>query len=63
MNTPAKLNMQNLYTFVMEYTPKITEVRLYHTLCDAKRQIEHHGGLTSDMVRSIKMYIGVQYFA
>jgi hypothetical protein len=63
MNTPAKLNMQNLYTFATEYTPKPNEVNLYHTLCDAKRQIEQYGGLTSDMVRSIKMYIGVQYFA
>jgi hypothetical protein len=63
MNTQTKLNMQNLYTFVREYIPKPNEVNLYHTLCDARRQIEQYGALTSDMVRSIKRYIGVQNFA
>lgn len=61
--TVGVLTTQNLYTFVREYTPKNNETNLYHTLRDANRQIEQYGGMTSDMVRSIKTCMGMHNFA
>jgi len=61
--TVGVLTIQNLYTFVREYTPKNNEVNLYHALKDANKQIDRYGAMTSAMIMSIKTCIGVQHFA